>query len=512
MRRHSGLRELGLLGVAAVASFVLLTGCRGSSAPPTDGALPSLDGAPRDLARADRARRADARSPDAWLLDVGADLLPPTALHVASLEDGQVGSGSFGDPYRDLQWAMDQAPSGATLFLRAGTYRARPTRYVDPTCGNCGDASFREPIVATRGFLVTGKGLHLVGEQAERTLLVTSAGYGLVFENAGRSSVHGVTVTGGRRDPDGRATNGAIVVRRSELVVDRVRVVGNDGLRRPEQHVDRPADGPVVGVAGIVGREGARLVVAHSIVEDNSWDGIVLYRGDPEAVDGAPRAEVTSCRVGCTVDCVVRHGRGVGIAATWDASLTVTGSVVQNYWKGIGAFGRSVVHARNNLVRRQVGWGVVVTDQATLFADNNVVVDNGTTGVAAWTSTVRGRLVNNVVMGNGRAQEEWVGKRTGLWFNASADRFRVAYNFFFDNHAADACQGGRPGGLPCIPLAFDGVEGNRMLDPRLGGAPDYRPLPDSPVRDGGDPAVRDRDGSRSDVGLYGGPDGVRMLP
>jgi len=40
---------------------------------------------------------------------------------------------------------------------------------------------------------------------------------------------------------------------------------------------------------------------------------------------------------------------------------------------------------------------------------------------------------------------------------------------------------------------------------------DFRPLSDSPVFDAGNPELTDPDGSRSDIGIYGGPNARRPV-
>jgi len=147
-----------------------------------------------------------------------------------------------------------------------------------------------------------------------------------------------------------------------------------------------------------------------------------------------------------------------------------------------------------------------------MIASNNLVLRNGTTGMAAWSSGVKGAFVNNMVVDNGLAATEWVGKKTGVWFNATAATFKLAYNLVWNNKDHDVCQGGTPDGTPCTPLAFAGVGGNLNKDPLLAGATDFHLKVGSPAINAGDPTIKDKDGSRSDIGLYGGPDAPAALP
>ncbi|MBI2895582.1 MAG: right-handed parallel beta-helix repeat-containing protein [Deltaproteobacteria bacterium] len=436
--------------------------------------------------------------------DGGADaeVPAPRTLFVDDLADGEAGSGTEADPFRNLQVAIDDARDGDTIRLMPGRFVAEPSEYTDPTCGNCGDADFRADIPATAGFIVSGKGLHILGSSRDESIIETSAGYGVLFESAGESTLEQVTVTGGLRDADGRATDAGIVVRHTSLVVKDVDVVENDDLYQGEPD-------PIVGIIGIAGREGAELTVIGCRIENNSWDGIAMYRSDPDVAGSAATALVVHTTIGCTSGCVNPRGRGVGIGVTWDAEAVIVNSRIHHQWKGIGSFGTSRVTALNNIVSDQVGWGVIASGQSWMEAINNVIVANGTTGLAAWDPSASGRFVNNVVTGNGWSTDEWVGKRTGVWMNAS-NSFDLAYNDVWGNETQDVCTGGVPGADPCSPIELDAEDGNVSVDPRFEDTVDYGLLYSSALIDAGDPAILDLDGTRSDMGVHGGPEAGRV--
>jgi len=428
------------------------------------------------------------------------------AVYVDDLQDGKAGAGTQDDPYRDLQYAIEQAPESGVVHIAAGTYTATPQPYADPGCGNCSDIDFPKGSEATRGFYVHNKAVQLKGAGAKDTVLVTGAGYGLLFENAGVSTVADLKVTGGKRDADGKATDAGIVVIDTELTVERVAVVGNDDL------YDGPLPDPVVGIGGIFGREGSILTVRDSVIEDNSWDGITLYRGYPGKANTAPVGTVENCRIGCTSQCVSKRGRGAGIGVTWGARLTAVSNVVHHYWKGIGSFGTSNAFIYNNLVVDQVGWGIIAAQQSKMVAVNNVVTRNGTTGMAAWDYTASGSFLNNIVYKNGTSKDEWVGKKTGVWLNALPMFFEFKYNLVFENADFDVCEGGFPNKEPCKVIKFVGENGNVTGDPLFMGPDDFHLKAGSPAIDAGDPTMKDKDDSRSDMGVFGGPWAPGALP
>ena len=83
-----------------------------------------------------------------------------------------------------------------------------------------------------------------------------------------------------------------------------------------------------------------------------------------------------------------------------------------------------------------------------------------------------------------------------------------AYNDVWDNAVVDLCAG-----YPdCIELPFAGLDGNLSVDPDYEGGAPGRLSGGSPLVDLGDPEILDLDGSRSDMGLSGGPEAGRSEP
>jgi parallel beta-helix repeat protein len=230
-------------------------------------------------------------------------------IHVEGSLLGNVGMGSSYDPYGELQYAIDQASDGDTLLLRPGMYSARPQAFDEELCGNC--QQHRTKVSASRGFLIKDKALHITSEEADKTTLITSAGYGVLFLNSRGSGIEKVTITRGKRDFDGNATDAGIVVKSSSVTIRGVIIRDN---------TDRP-DSLIVGIGGIVGREDSELHIIGNQITNNSWDGIALYRGATATIE----------------DNVIRDGRGAGIGITWDATAIVLRNTVTGYWKGIGA-------------------------------------------------------------------------------------------------------------------------------------------------------------------------------
>ena len=238
----------------------------------------------------------------------------------------------------DFQAVIDFASSGDTIILSPKVYDAAPIAFTDSLCGNCLDP--RTEVAASYGFIIKNKSLVILGQDRKKSILLTKGGYGVYFVNSPNSIVRNLTITGGRRDGDGNATDAAIVIRNSRLLIEEVDIRDNDN-----RHKDSTV---VVGIGGVFGREGADITIRNCFISNNGWDGVALYRGATAIV----------------TDCVIKDGRGAGIGVTWDATCSAFRNDISGYWKGIGAFGTSWVVARNNSVHDNLGWGIIATGQS----------------------------------------------------------------------------------------------------------------------------------------------------
>ncbi len=387
-------------------------------------------------------------------------------IYVDDVADSKAGSGVASDPFRRLQTAIDRANHLDTLIVMPGRYEATPYAYIESLCGNC--EKHRTEVKASRGFLIEGKGLVILGSGTDSTVLVTNAGYGVLFVESPGSEIRNLQITGGARDLDGSATDAAIVARRSTLTVAGCLITGN--TRRP--------DSIVVGIGGIMGREGAELTIVNNRIINNSWDGIALYRGATAYI----------------ADNEINGGRGAGVGVTWDAVAVVLRNRVANYWKGIGSFGDTRVICANNTVYDNLGWGIIATGTSYMDAGNNVVFHNGNCGMAIWGDECTGRFTNNIVAENGW-RDEWVCPCVGIWNLGKLFNFDISYNDVWNNKA---------GAYRDMP-DYTERDGNLTVDPKFTDTDSFALAPDSPLRDKGNPLLTDPDGTPSDIGVTGGP-------
>ncbi len=390
--------------------------------------------------------------------------------YVELREDGKLGTGSPTDPFGDLQFALDQVPDKAVLLIRKGVFAADPVEESEEFCGNCLEPKTR--VSYFRGFAIRGKSVTLRGKGVGETILQTNAGYGILVENAPDVTISYLKITGGRRDADGNATDAAVVVRNSRVSLDDVLIEANNEER----------EGVVVGIGGVFGREGAVISIRNSVIRDNSWDGVALYRGSTAII----------------TDTLIQKGRGAGVGVTWDASALLVRVTVKDYWKGIGAFSDALVVVKNSLVAHQLGWGIIAFGNARIEVWNSVIAKNGNCGVAFWSENTSGVLVNNIIWGNG-GREYWVCPRVGLWNVAKPENLRIRFNLFSGNKEKEV------EGLGEV----IGKNGNISADPLFSDEEFFQLSPDSPAVDAGDAGILDPDGTRSDLGIYGGPFAIK---
>ncbi|MEO0184933.1 MAG: right-handed parallel beta-helix repeat-containing protein [candidate division WOR-3 bacterium] len=368
-------------------------------------------------------------------------------------------------PEMNLDSVFMGAKTKDTVFIKKGVFSARAEPYIEKICGNC-----VEPLTevkTTTGFHIKGKSLVIIGEKRDSTILITNAGYGLLFEDCEGIYLSNLTITGGKRSPDGNATDAGIVVKNSKVIVNNVGVI--DNIHR--------IDTVVVGIGGIFGREGAEIYINNCYIYNNTWDGIALYRGASAVI----------------TDNIIKKGRGAGIGITWDANALAYRNFISEYWKGIGCFGNSSAVVMNNAVYDNLGWGIIATGSSYMKVINNVIYHNGNCGFAVWDSNATGVFENNIVADNGW-KEEWVCPCVGAWMNGVSEKFPIRFNNFWNNKA------GNYQGMD----DQTGINGNISVDPKFDGMT-FILKKDSPCIDSGDTLIIDLDGSRSDMGMYGGP-------
>jgi len=186
--------------------------------------------------------------------------------------------------------------------------------------------------------------------------------------------------------------------------------------------------------------------------------------------------------------------------------FTITGSGSGYFDSGIWHSEGQVTVRNNRFIGNSVGlfsWCFDPDCAAVVIIENNVFADNTRVGVDANGEPVH-RIVNNTVAGNGRglvlnnaaslAENNIIVHNVGDGLASSAGP-TVRYNDVWGNGSDYSGLTPGVGSISAGPLFLDEAGG------------DYRLGSGSPARDAGnpDPGYNDPDGTRNDMGAYGGP-------
>ena len=333
----------------------------------------------------------------------------------------------------ELQAVLSGKVDSLEIYLQPGDYYLSPTSITDSTCGNCEEPNQFVP--ATAGLEISGSYVRITGPENRSAVIHTNAGYGIYFNHCKRGIIENLSVTGGIRDPDGNATDAAIVVKNSAVTIRNNHIYGNIG---DSAIVVKN----IVGVMGICGRENSDLTITDNEIIGNSWDGIALYR-DASAtiignlIDGVDKASSK----------VAGGGRGVAVGITWNARATIDGNLVKRYWKGIGIFVDANVTARNNIIEDILTWGIAYWDaergKPVGIIENNIIYSTGACGVSITRSQPGpnpGHLIGNVIVRTAQNPKydapDYYCNQCALSISSKPDNFRIDDNQFFNNRRA----------------------------------------------------------------------------
>jgi len=332
-----------------------------------------------------------------------------------------------------LQAVLSGKVDSLEIYLQPGDYYLSPTSITDSTCGNCEEPNQFVP--ATAGLEISGSYVRITGPENRSAVIHTNAGYGIYFNHCKRGIIENLSVTGGIRDPDGNATDAAIVVKNSAVTIRNNHIYGNIG---DSAIVVKN----IVGIMGICGRENSDLTITDNEIIGNSWDGIALYRDATATIignliDGVDKASSK----------VAGGGRGVAVGITWNARATIDGNLVKRYWKGIGIFVDANVTARNNIIEDILTWGIAYWDaergKPVGIIENNIIYSTGACGVSITRSQPGpnpGHLIGNVIVRTAQNPKydapDYYCNQCALSISSKPDNFRIDDNQFFNNRRA----------------------------------------------------------------------------
>jgi hypothetical protein len=426
-----------------------------------------------------------------------ADCFDDCPVYVDIANADAVQDGTFGAPFAAIQDGMDTAAAAGCRYVDV-----HPGTYFETIDFSGWDLE----VVA-----VGGRTLTTIDAEGTGTVVTANSG------EPDTALLQGFTITGGSAENGGGLDLGSADLGGALHVLSN-EIMGNEAVN----------DGVQGGFGG-----GIRMLFSDSVIEDN------LIHDNDASLDGPEE--------GCD---------GGGIAAVFGAPEIIDNQITGNVAGDGGGIwlAKSDALVVNNLVAGNVardqggdgdhdggqGGGInlqVATDD-TLVA-NNVIADNEADAIGGGLVVFEfnadfgnGAVINNTIVFNSLGAADAVGAGLAIWINVAPDvrNNLVAFNDGDGVHT-HATALATPSG-EAVAYGYNDVFGNDVAwsgavdaapatcfaaDPLFAAASDdgdhsnddFNLGAGSAAVDGGDPdgAFDDVDGSRSDVGAYGGPDG-----
>lgn len=205
--------------------------------------------------------------------------------------------------------------------------------------------------------------------------------------------------------------------------------------------------------------------------------------------------------------------RGRGLQLEGNIKATVTNNqITGNQNLGISTHNNSQSTITNNLITRNQSSGIYLRDSSQATITNNTISFNKSAGIDTYQSSDHNPSVvvkNNIITNNFKNTDNsfgfGIGGR-GLHEAGKLNNDHFSYNLIWGNEGENTSCGN-------LELC-ENFTGRVNLDPRFvnPSAGDFHLKPGSPAIDAGDPQIKDPDGSRSDLGAYGGPGACGIDP
>ncbi|MCA9380387.1 right-handed parallel beta-helix repeat-containing protein, partial [Candidatus Dojkabacteria bacterium] len=170
------------------------------------------------------------------------------------------------------------------------------------------------------------------------------------------------------------------------------------------------------------------------------------------------------------------------------SQANITNNVISlNTFSGIGTSSQAQATIDNNVINSNFIHGIHTIQQSKAIVLNNTLVANGTHGIGCGEDSSC-NVINNISVLNkgggivGKSRNNF----TNLKYNLSNNNNIGNFDDFYTANELSAW-------------------GNIQVDPQFVSATDFHLKSTSPAKNTGDPNIKDTDGSRSDMGMYGGP-------
>ena len=333
----------------------------------------------------------------------------------------------------ELEKLFRNTQEDINVKLASGVYELDFETITDSSCGNCENPDTL--ITATAGLIISGKNIKISGPLDKTAVIKTNSGYGLYILNCENCILENLTITGGIRDSSKFATDAAIVVKNSNVIIRNNKITRNYG----DQTLIKKN---IVGIMGICGRENSNLRIYNNLISKNSWDGIALYRNseaviEENIIDGVHKAGGR----------IAQGGRGVGIGVTWNAKAVIRNNLVKRYWKGIGLFVDAKGTVEYNIIEDIITWGISLWDagkgEPRGYINNNIIYKTGAMGTSITSTTEEnpGYFKANIIVRTAQDSTydspDYYGYQCALAKHLVPKDFTIENNLFYDNRRYD---------------------------------------------------------------------------
>jgi len=333
----------------------------------------------------------------------------------------------------ELEKLFSNPQENINVKLASGVYELDLETIIDSSCGNCENPDTL--VSATAGLMISGRNIQITGPSDKTAEIRTNSGYGLFVLNCENLILENLTITGGIRDSSEFATDAAIVVKNSNVVIRNNKITRNYG----DQTLIKKS---VVGIMGICGRENSNLKIYNNLISKNSWDGIALYRNseaviEENIIDGVHKASGR----------IAQGGRGVGIGVTWNAKAVIRNNLVKRYWKGIGLFVDAEGTVEYNVIEDIITWGISLWDAGKGnpkgFISNNIIYNTGAMGTSITSISeenpgyYKANIIVRTAQDSTYDSPEYYGYQCALAEHLVPKEFTIENNLFYDNRRSD---------------------------------------------------------------------------
>jgi len=333
----------------------------------------------------------------------------------------------------ELEKLFSNPQENINVKLASGVYELNFEIIIDSTCGNCENPDTL--VLATAGLIISGMDIHISGPFDKTAVIKSNSGYGLYILNCKNCMIENLTITGGIRDSSEFATDAAIVVKNSNVIIRNNKITRNYG----DQSLIK---NNIVGIMGICGRENSNLQIYNNLISKNSWDGIALYRNseaviEENIIDGVHKAGSR----------IAQGGRGVGIGVTWNAKAVIRNNLVKRYWKGIGLFVDAEGTIEYNIIEDIITWGISLWDagkgEPRGFINNNIIYNTGAMGTSITSSTdnnpgfFKANIIVRTAQDSTYDSPDYYGYQCALAEHLVPKEFIIENNLFYNNRRSD---------------------------------------------------------------------------